>query len=106
MWGFAALLVVVVGWVPAATWARASGPAGPAIRFAPTRSYRTGRSPQQVAFADFDGNGTVDLLTTNQGTHTVALLRGRGDGTFRKALEIPAGMVHPLAIATADLNGD
>jgi hypothetical protein len=31
---------------------------------------------------------------------------GQRDGTFRKAVEIPAGMVHPLAIATADLNGD
>jgi FG-GAP-like repeat len=36
----------------------------------------------------------------------VSLLRGRGDGTFRKAIGIPAGIVHPLAIATADMNGD
>ena len=59
-----------------------------------------------MAFADFDGNGAVDLLTANQGTHTLSLLRGRGDGTFRKAVAIRAGIVHPLAIATADMNGD
>jgi len=103
-----ALFLVLAGWVLAATSAPATGSAGSstAIRFAATKSFKTGASPQQVAFADFDGNGTVDLLTANQGTHTLSLLRGRGDGTFRKAVSIPAGMVHPLAIATADLNGD
>ncbi|HTG48602.1 MAG TPA: VCBS repeat-containing protein [Actinomycetota bacterium] len=78
----------------------------PPIRFAPTRSYRTGPSPQQVAFADFDGDGTVDLVTANQGGRTVSLLRGRGDGTFRRARQIRAGIPRPLAIATADMNGD
>jgi len=108
VWSVVVLFLVLAGGVPAATWARASGSAGHLnpIRFAPTRSYKTGASPQQVAFADFDGNGTVDLLSANQGAHTVSLLRGRGDGTFRKAMEIRAGIAHPLAIATADMNGD
>lgn len=107
-WGFAAVCLVLVGGIPGATSAHASGSGvrSTPIRFATTRSYRTGASPQQVAFADFDRNGTMDLLTANQGSHTVSLLRGRGDGTFRKAVDIRAGMVHPLAIATADMNGD
>jgi hypothetical protein len=108
LWRVVALFLVLAGWVLAATSARATGSAGSstAIRFAATKSFKTGASPQQVAFADFDGNGTVDLLTANQGTHTLSLHRGRGDGTFRKAVPIRAGIVHPLAIATADMNGD
>jgi FG-GAP-like repeat/EF hand len=76
------------------------------IRFAPAVSYKTGRSPQQVVFGDFDGNGTVDIVTANQKANTVSLLRGRGDGTFKAPRAIKAGIRHPLAIATADMNGD
>jgi len=77
-----------------------------AIQFAPTVSYSVGKSPQQAAFADFDGNGTIDIVTANQGANTVSLLRGAADGTFAKPNSIPAGINHPLAIATADMNGD
>src|SRR6476620_6863023 len=108
VWSSLAMLLALAGSVPAVTWARASASAGAGtpIRFAPTASYKTGASPQQVAFADFDGNGTVDLMTANQGANGVSLLRGRGDGTFRRAVPIPAGIHQPLAIATADMNGD
>jgi hypothetical protein len=85
--------------------ATASGQPAP-IRFASTKSYRTGPSPQQVALADFDGNGTVDMVTANQGAATLSLLRGDGDGRFAKPVSIPAGLQRPLALATADLNGD
>lgn len=106
-------LLLLVGLVPAASGAPA-GPAArppdigvsPLIRFAPTKSYRTGPSPQQVVFGDFDGNGTVDMVTANQGANTISLLRGRGDGTFKKAVSIRAGIDRPLAIAAADMNGD
>ena len=59
-----------------------------------------------MAFADFDGNGTVDMVTVNQGANTVSLLRGRGDGTFKKAVSIRAGIERPLALATADMDRD
>jgi FG-GAP-like repeat/EF hand len=112
MW-LVCLLLVLIGLAPATSDATARSAANrpqtlfsTQIRFAPTKSYRTGPSPQQVAFADFDGNGTVDMVTANQGANTISLLRGRGDGTFKKAISIRAGIERPLAIATADMNGD
>jgi hypothetical protein len=58
VWVPVALLLALTGSVTAATWARAARSAtwNP-IHFATTLSYRTGASPQQVAFADFDGTG-------------------------------------------------
>jgi len=106
-WSTVALVVVLVGLAPAAWGSRTrSATVSPQIRFSRIRSYRTGPHPQQVAFADFDGNGTIDMVTANQGANTVSLLRGRGDGTFRKAVSIRAGIQRPLAIATADVDRD
>jgi len=104
----AAVLVVFAGLVPAAWGARTARSARSwnPIRFAPTRSYGTGPAAQQVAFADVDGNGTIDLITANQGANTISVLLGRGDGTFKRATNLWAGIPHPLAIATADMNGD
>ena len=56
-----------------------------------------------VAPGDFNGDGNADLVSVSD---SVAVLRGRGDGTFDAPILHPAnGTVH-TGVATADFNAD
>jgi hypothetical protein len=62
---------------------------------------------QLGALADFDGDGRPDLLMRDAccaGFPVVALLRGRGDGTFESKRTVST--VYPAALATGDFNRD
>jgi hypothetical protein len=61
--------------------------------------------PDTLAAADFNGDGKVDLITSNHSNGTVSVLLGNGNGTFRKAVDYPAGS-YPVDVAVADVNGD
>jgi hypothetical protein len=75
-----------------------------------------GTNPQPVAVvaADFNGDGRADFATANvgkDGTNTVSVVFGDGDGTFRtQAIEtlslFPTVAGTDLALVTADFNGD
>ncbi len=74
---------------------------------APT-TYATTTNPRTIAVGDLDGNGTVDLVFDNRSISiqgAVALLRGRGDGTFISA---PVSYVvdEPTDLAHGDFNND
>ena len=68
-------------------------------------SFRLGTpvSGTVLAVADFNGDGIPDVL--EQGTGTLLVLMGNGDGTFRPAVSTPSG-ASLTSIAAADLNGD
>lgn len=55
--------------------------------------------------ADFDGDGKVDVAAPDYFGGAVAVLRGKGDGTFGAPLlwSVPFG---PLSVAAGDLDGD
>jgi hypothetical protein len=65
--------------------------------------------PGEMAGADFDADGRLDLAMTHPGVggggSTVSVLLGRGDLSFQVASTITVGNV-PAAIAAADFNGD
>jgi len=72
--------------------------------------YAADTSPNAVAVGDFNGDGLLDLATCNFGlngplTGDVSILLGKGDGTFRTALNYPTGAPGNMIVA-ADLNGD
>jgi len=76
-----------------------------------TRYSVGGIDPQFIAAADLNGDGNVDLVTTNFGTShhpgsTISVLLGKGDGTFQKAVSYPSGGIKPLWIAVGDFNGN
>lgn len=66
-----------------------------------------GRAPRDAAVADFDGDGVLDAATVNSESDDVAILRGRGDGTFEfpAFIELASDSAPSRVIAT-DLNGD
>ncbi|MCO5053821.1 MAG: VCBS repeat-containing protein [Verrucomicrobiae bacterium] len=73
-------------------------------------NYPAGTNLQSVAVGDFNGDGTNDLVAAGTGngfppSGTVAILLGRGDGTFGPPTNCLAdGSYH--AVAVGDFNGD
>jgi serine/threonine protein kinase/tetratricopeptide (TPR) repeat protein len=81
--------------------------------FQAAQTYVAGVAPAvSVAVADFNGDGVPDLVladpftTNNDGQGgSVAVLLGKGDGTFQAALNYAAGR-SPDYVAVGDFNGD
>jgi hypothetical protein len=74
----------------------------------PGRYVRVGRRPyERLRSADFNGDGILDIVTTNLDDGTVTILLGDGRGAFREApgSPIPAGG-KPWQVAVADVDGD
>ncbi|MGC9949296.1 MAG: FG-GAP-like repeat-containing protein [Bryobacteraceae bacterium] len=61
--------------------------------------------PQALATADFDGNGTLDLLVANSAANSVSVLLGNGNGTFAPPADYSTG-AQPVAVAAGDFNND
>ena len=79
--------------------------------FQPQRRFDATSSPNAVAVADFNGDGVPDLavLATTGGTATLAILLGRGDGTFQPEQLWPTPLINVNStddLQAADLNGD
>jgi hypothetical protein len=78
--------------------------------------FPAGTAPASVAIMDLNGDGRLDIATTNgglaegeaeeiNGSNDISVMLGRGDGTFAKRVNYPAGDV-PSGLVMADLNGD
>ncbi len=79
--------------------------------FAPAARYPTGASGAAVAVAsaDFNGDGKADLaaLFAGGGSGAIAVLAGKGDGTFGAPSRLPiADAADSGSLIAADLNGD
>ena len=67
----------------------------------------SGKSPSSVTNGDFNGDGIVDLATSNFVTDDVSVLLGVGDGTFGIANIFETGnSAGTDEIIACDLNGD
>src|ERR1700692_382169 len=94
------------------TFVAASHPGyGVTVAFKAAVNYPVGTAPVAVAGGDFNGDGKMDLAVANSGNPAisddgnVSILLGNGDGTFRPAINIPAGK-STCSIAVSDFNGD
>ena len=67
--------------------------------------YAVGAGPISVAVGDFNGDGKPDLVVVNQGSNTVSVLLGNGEGTFQPAVDYAVG-TSPYSVAVGDFNGD
>lgn len=75
------------------------------IMFAPPDNYVVGSEPVCVVSADVDGDNHLDLVTANQMSNSVSVLRGNGDGSFLPAVNYDVGE-GPCCVFASDLNSD
>jgi hypothetical protein len=61
--------------------------------------------PSAISTGDFNGDGKIDLATSNQEDNTASILLSNGDGTFQSPLEFPTG-AFASSLAAGDFNGD
>ena len=83
-------------YVPTVVWSTA-----PVTR----TDYVTGANPQGVTRADFNGDGWVDLVTSNISSDTVSVFMNNGNGTFAAKVDYATGL-SPRGLISADFNGD
>jgi hypothetical protein len=77
-------------------------------KFAAHVDYAVGAYPHSVALGDLNGDGNLDMVVVNWsvlGAGSMSVLMGKGDGSFRAAVDHTAG-VDPNSVVLADLNGD
>jgi hypothetical protein len=68
--------------------------------------YPSGGTPaQSLVLADVNRDGKPDAVVVN-GSGSVGVLLGNGDGTFQASVTYPTGLIAPNALAVGDLNGD
>ena len=64
-----------------------------------------GNNPYDVATADLNADGKLDLVTANIGSNTVSIYLGNGDGTFGNRVDYATGS-GPIAVSIGDVTGD
>jgi Calx-beta domain/FG-GAP-like repeat len=74
--------------------------------FGTAQNYYTGSgSNSDLAVADFNGDGKLDLIASNSSNGTVSVLLGTGAGAFNLAAYAAVG-TGPAGLAAGDFNGD
>jgi hypothetical protein len=76
---------------------------------APGSPFPAGKSPNDVAVADVNHDGCLDLVFANHDTTYLTLLLGDGKGGFTPAPSSPINVhsrPHPHGVAAADFDGD
>ncbi len=68
-------------------------------------TFSVGTTPVAQTVGDFNGDGKADLAAVNQGSNTVSVLLGKGDGTFQPRTDYATGTT-PVGVFVGDFNGD
>lgn len=69
-------------------------------------SYPVGQNPQSAAVGDFDGDGLNDLAVANADDHTLAILKGSGNGAFALPPALLPTGDFPSFVASGHFSGD
>ncbi len=85
-----------------------NGPAFAEIVFEHSATIGVGQEPADIAVADIDGDGDLDLLTANQSGDSFTILYNNGQGGFanKREIALPEGQRAPVTIAADDFNND
>lgn len=66
-----------------------------------------GSKPSAIDAVDVNADGHLDLVIANEGTNSISIFLGNGDGTFTQASGSPYAVGNsPTAIVSADFNSD
>ena len=74
------------------------------LQFAPASNFDSGYS-NSVALGDVNGDGKLDIVTTNFNSDNISVLIGNGVGGFNVARNFAVGDA-PVSVALGDVNGD
>lgn len=79
------------------------------INYATKVDFTTGTGVQSVATADFDSDGKLDVVVTNESDFTISIFRntssGAGNINYDTKVDFTTGP-NPIWVATGDLDGD
>jgi hypothetical protein len=70
-----------------------------------TYQYTTGTIPYALVAADFDSNGTADIIVANKGSNTISYFSGDGDRTFATKVDFSTH-AGPQALISGDFDGN
>ena len=68
-------------------------------------TFAVGTSPDAQAVGNLNGDTHADLVVVNQGSNTVSVLLGNGDGTFQPRTDYATGTT-PAGVALGDFFSD
>ncbi|SPE23836.1 conserved exported hypothetical protein [Acidobacteriia bacterium SbA2] len=68
--------------------------------------YAAGYQPSAIGLADFNHDGKLDAVVTNQGSNTASVLLGNGKGSFDPQVTTVTGGRQPYYMTSADFNHD
>ncbi|MFM9962324.1 MAG: beta strand repeat-containing protein, partial [Planctomycetaceae bacterium] len=71
--------------------------------------YSVGSVPTGIASGDFDGDGRIDVATSNRGQQSVSVLRNTGNGAFGAAVLLSSPATNgqnPISIVSGRLDAD
>ncbi len=75
------------------------------VVFSKAVEFPTGTYPSDVITADLANNGQTDVITSDYGSASIAVLASNGNGTLQSPVFYPVG-ANPQALAVGDFNGD
>jgi hypothetical protein len=78
---------------------------GGASTFANAVNYTTGTGPSSVATGDFNNDGNVDYVTSNDASDNISVRLGNGDGTFGSRVNYTTNN-RPWGVAVGDVDND
>ncbi|MEE8269754.1 MAG: VCBS repeat-containing protein, partial [Nitrospinaceae bacterium] len=80
-------------------------PPKPPDVFSKVNSVRVGLGPAYVVAADLNLDGETDLVSANSKDHSLSILFGRGNGSFKSGPALPVPL-EPSALVVIDVNKD